>query len=48
VLGRRDEAQLVNYRVQGGYYVVDQVIRRAELRLGQSPQDIVVIEKIRD
>ena len=48
VLGRRDEAQLVNYRVQGGYYVVDQVIRRAELRLGESPQEIVVIEKNRD
>lgn len=48
VLGRRDEAQLVNYRVQGGYYVVDQVIRRAELRLGQSPQEVVVIEKTRD
>lgn len=48
VLGHRDEAQLVNYRVQGGYYVVDQVIRRAELRLGESPQEIVVIEKNRD
>ena len=48
VLGRRDEAQLVNYRVQGGYYVVDQVIRRAELRFGQSPQEVVVIEKTRD
>lgn len=48
VIGRRDEAQLVNYRVQGGYYVVDQVIRRAELRLGESPQEIVVIEKTRD
>ncbi len=48
VLGRRDEAQLVNYRVQGGYYVVDQVIRRAELRLGEAPQDVVTIEKARD
>jgi len=48
VLGRRDEAQLVNYRVQGGYYVVDQMIRRAELRLGEAPQAVVVIEKTRD
>jgi len=48
VLGRRDEAQLVNYRMQGGYYVVDQVVRRAELRLGESPQEVVVIEKTHD
>ena len=48
VLGKKNEAQLVNYRMQGNYYVVDQVIRRAELRLGEAPQDIVVIEKSRD
>jgi len=48
VLGQGDEAQLVNYRMQGNYYVVDQIIRRAELRLGEAPQDIVLIEKTRD
>ena len=45
VLGRRGEAQLVNYRVRDNYYVVDQVVRRAELRLGQNPQQVVVIER---
>jgi len=48
VLGRWDDAQLVNYRVRGGYYVVDQVVRRAELRLGEAPQEVVVIEKTGD
>ena len=45
VLGRRGEAQLVNYRVRRNYYIVDQVIRQAELRLGRSPQEIVTIER---
>jgi type IV secretion system protein VirB9 len=45
VLGRRGEAELVNYRVRGNYYVVDQVVRKAELRLGQNPQEVVVIER---
>jgi len=45
VLGRRGEAELVNYRVRRNYYIVDQVIRQAELRLGQSPQQIVTIER---
>jgi len=43
VLGREGEAQLVNYRVKGGYYVIDQVIERAELRLGKEPQQVVSI-----
>ena len=47
VLGRRGEAQLVNYRVRRNYYIVDQVIRQAELRLGESPQRIVTIERTR-
>ncbi|HEX5230421.1 MAG TPA: TrbG/VirB9 family P-type conjugative transfer protein [Bryobacteraceae bacterium] len=45
VLGRRGEAQLVNYRVRRNYYIVDQVIRQAELRLGEAPQQIVTIER---
>ena len=45
VLGRAGEAQLVNYRVRDNYYVVGQVVRRAELRLGQNPQQVVVIER---
>jgi P-type conjugative transfer protein TrbG len=36
-------AQLVNYRVQGRYYVVDRLFDAAELRLGLKHQDIVRI-----
>lgn len=45
VLSRKGEAQLVNYHVQGHYYIVDRVIDRAELRLGESPQKVVTIER---
>lgn len=45
VLGQRGDAQLVNYRQRGNYYIVDRVIDRAELRLGSSPQQIVSIER---
>jgi type IV secretion system protein TrbG len=45
VLSRKDEAQLVNYRQRGNYYIVDQVIATAELRLGESPQQVVHIER---
>jgi len=34
VLGNRGEAELVNYRVQGRYMVVDRLFDRGELRLG--------------
>ena len=46
--GTKGDAKLVNYRVRGNYYIVDQVIRRAELRLGQAPQQVVTIERIGD
>lgn len=39
-------AQLVNYRVQGRYYVVDRLFDAAELRLGLKHQDIVRISKV--
>ncbi len=45
VLSRKGDAQLVNYRQRGNYYIVDQVIRKAELRLGESPQEVVRIER---
>lgn len=45
VLGRAGEAELVNYRVRDNYYVVDRVVRKAELRLGRDPQQVVVIER---
>ncbi len=38
-------ASLVNYRVQGRYYVVDRLFDTAELRLGLKHQDIVRISR---
>jgi type IV secretion system protein VirB9 len=38
-------AQLVNYRVKGDYYVVDRLIDRAELRLGEKQQVVVAIQR---
>ena len=45
VLGPDGEAQLVNYRVRGSYYVVDRLFAAAELRLGEDPQQIVRIAR---
>ena len=39
-------AQLVNYRVQGRYYVVDRLFDAAELRLGLKHQNIVRISRV--
>lgn len=44
VIGEDGEAQLVNYRVAGRYYVVDRLFGAAELRLGGKRQKIVRIE----
>jgi P-type conjugative transfer protein TrbG len=41
-------ASLVNYRVQGRFYVVDRLFDRAELRLGLKHQDIVRISRTGD
>lgn len=38
-------ASLVNYRVQGRYYVVDRLFDSAELRLGLKHQDVVRISR---
>lgn len=38
-------ASLVNYRVQGHYYVVDRLFETAELRLGLKHQDVVRITR---
>lgn len=43
LIGADGKAQLVNYRVRGAYYIVDRLIDRAELRLGESPQAVVRI-----
>ena len=45
VIGEGGEAQLVNYRVAGRYYVVDRLFGAAELRLGERRQQIVRIER---
>jgi P-type conjugative transfer protein TrbG len=45
VIADNGEAQLVNYRVAGRYYVVDRLFGRAELRLGERRQQIVRIER---
>jgi type IV secretion system protein VirB9 len=45
VLGERGEAELVNYRMSGRYYVVDRLFARAELRLGADRQSTVRISR---
>jgi type IV secretion system protein VirB9 len=45
LIGPKDQAQLVNYRLVGGYYIVDRLIDVAELRLGENPQDVVRITR---
>ncbi len=45
VIGEKNQAELVNYRVQGRYYVVDRLITVAELRLGEKKQQVVRITR---
>ena len=45
VVGSRGDAQLVNYRVRGQYYIVDRLFARAELRHGEKNQTVVRIVK---
>jgi len=45
VLGEQGSSDLVNYRVRGNYYIVDQLFSAAELRLGQDHQQIVRITR---
>ena len=45
VIGDRGDAELVNYRMVGRYYVVDRLFARAELRLGANRQSVVRIER---
>src|SRR5580658_4580180 len=44
VMGRKGDAQLVNYRDKGDWYIVDRLFDKAELRLGETPQTFVDIE----
>lgn len=47
LIGERNKAELVNYRVSGRYMVVDRLFSVAELRLGTKKQQIVRIERMR-
>jgi type IV secretion system protein VirB9 len=44
----RGEAQLVNYRVRGRFYIVDRIFNTAELRLGTKRPEIVRITRVAD
>lgn len=46
VVGRNGQSQLVNYRINGAYYVVDRLFGAAELRLGEDDQQVVRISRI--
>nr|WP_235862709.1 P-type conjugative transfer protein TrbG [Rhizorhabdus histidinilytica] len=46
VLGPTGDAELVNYRMSGRFYVVDRLFGAAELRLGGKKQSIVRITRI--
>jgi type IV secretion system protein VirB9 len=43
LVGADGQAELVNYRMRGSYYIVDRLFAAAELRLGTEPQAIVRI-----
>jgi type IV secretion system protein VirB9 len=45
LVDRKGEAQLVNYRLRGRYYVVDRLFDAAELRLGTKRQQVVRISR---
>ena len=45
VLGDDGDAQLVNYRQRGRYYIVDRLFAAAELRLGSKRQKVVRIAR---
>jgi type IV secretion system protein TrbG len=46
VAGSNGRPNLINYRVRGRYYIVDQLFGAAELRLGENPQRVVRIVRI--
>ena len=46
IVGPTGEAELVNYRVRGRFYVVDRIFDIAELRLGTRKQQIVRIARV--
>lgn len=45
LVGRDGKAELVNYRLNGRFYIVDRIFDAAELRLGLKKQQIVRIDR---
>lgn len=45
LVAAKGEAQLVNYRVRGRFYIVDRLFDAAELRLGTKHQEVVRISR---
>lgn len=45
VIGGTGQAELVNYRVRGRFYVIDRIFETAELRLGTKKQQVVRITR---
>lgn len=45
LLGADGKAELVNYRVQDRFYVIDRLFDAAELRLGLKKQQVVRITR---
>lgn len=48
IIGPSGEAELVNYRVRGRFYVIDRIFDVAELRLGTRKPQIVRIDRVAD
>ena len=48
IVGPSGEAELVNYRVRGRYYIVDRIFNAAELRLGTRKQQVVRVDRVAD
>lgn len=48
IVGPTGEAELVNYRVRGRFYVIDRIFDVAELRLGTKKQQVVRIARVGD
>ena len=48
LVDEKGDAQLVNYRLRGRFYVVDRLFERAELRLGTKQQSVVRISRVGD
>lgn len=48
LVGAEGEAQLVNYRLRGRYYVVDRLFDVAELRLGTKHQEVVRLTRMNE